>query len=162
MRPLLALQVGVILGSLASCRAQDKPREEHAIRELVLAFAKAENSRDAAKFSALFVADGDVILQGRVLARGPEDIKKLVKPRMPWSEIGPAVYNIQGIHFLNANSAIADTERTAYSSTITRKSLATFIFTKAGGQWKVASYRNFQPGPYFPPDSPFASGSLHQ
>ncbi len=130
-----------------------KGDDDRQIRKLVDDFARAENKRDGGGLVEFFAVDGDVVVQNVRLTR--DQIPKSLVPLLPWSETGPAVYHVQRIRVLRSGAALADTERTYFTSTLMRSSSCTFILVKENNQWRIASYRNAVLAPAISRDSPF-------
>jgi uncharacterized protein (TIGR02246 family) len=137
--------------------ADDKPKDEAAIRELVKAFASTHNRHDATAFAALFCPDGDFTNVRGMTARGRKAIAEFHRPLFEGdtSKGNPsfknAVLKIEDVkvRFLRPDVASVDILWTQTGSVApdgkdrgTRKGLAMWVVTKEKGLWQVAVMHN--------------------
>jgi uncharacterized protein (TIGR02246 family) len=162
---LLSLAV-LCHSAVTPAAADDKAKDEAAIRELAAAFEKTHNKHDAKAFAALFAPDGDFTNVRGMTAKGPKAIEEFHRPLFEGdtSKGNPsfkdAVLKVDEVRvrFLRPDVASVDVLWTQTGSKApdgkdrgTRKGLASWVATKEGGRWQVAVMHNMDL-PVVPPD----------
>jgi uncharacterized protein (TIGR02246 family) len=155
------------LSAARPAAADDKTKDEAAIRELASAFEKTHNKHDAKAFAALFAPDGDFTNVRGMTARGREKIEAFHRPLFEGdtSKGNPsfkdAVLKVDEVRvrFIRPDVASVDILWTQTGSKApdgkdrgTRKGLASWVVSKEGGTWQVAVMHNMDLLPVAPPD----------
>ena len=137
--------------------ADDKAKDEAAIRELAAALEHTHNQHDAKAFAALFAPDGDFTSVKGMNARGRKEIEEFHRPMFEGdtSKGNPsfknAVLEIEEVRvrFLRPDVASVDILWTQTGSVAadgkdrgTRKGLASWVVTREDGAWQVAVMHN--------------------
>ena len=146
--------------------ADDKAKDEVAIRELAAAFEKTHNKHDAKAFATLFAPEADFTNVRGMTARGRKAIEEFHRPLFEGdtSKGNPsfkdAVLKVDEVRvrFLRPDVASVDILWTQTGSKApdgkdrgTRKGLASWVAAKEGGRWQVAVMHNMDL-PVVPPD----------
>lgn len=137
--------------------ADDKAKDEAALRELAAACEKAHNKHDAKAFAALFAPDGDFTSVKGMNARGRKEIEEFHRPMFEgdMSKGNPSFKNAVlkidevRVRFLRPDVASVDMLWTQTGSVApdgkdrgTRKGLASWVATREEGAWQVAVMHN--------------------
>ena len=161
-----ALLAALCISAVTPAGADDKAKDEAAIRELAAGFEKTHNRHDAKAFAALFAPDGDFTNVRGMTAKGRKEIEEFHRPLFEGdtSKGNPsfkdAVLKIDEVkvRFLRPDVASVDILWTQTGSKTadgkdrgTRKGLASWVVTKEGGAWQVAVMHNMDL-PVVPPD----------
>lgn len=164
--PALLLAAVLCVSAVRPAAADDKAKDEAAVRELAAAFEKTHNKHDAEAFAALFAPDGDFTNVRGMTAKGRKAIEEFHRPLFAGdtSKGNPsfkdAVLKVDEVkvRFLRPDVASVDVRWTQTGSKApdgkdrgTRKGLASWVATKEGGAWQVAVMHNMDL-PVAPPD----------
>src|SRR5262245_8410546 len=161
------LLLAVLCISARTAAADDKAKDEVAVRELAAAFEKTHNKHDAKAFAALFAPDGDFTNVKGMTARGRKAIEEFHRPLFEGdtSKANPsfkdAIVKIDEVkvRFIRPDVASVDILWTQTGSKPpdgkdrgTRKGLASWVVTKDIGTWQVAVMHNMDLLPVAPPN----------
>lgn len=151
---LLALPCILVTGPAA---ADDKPKDEAAIRELAKGFETTHNKHDAKAFAALFSPEGDFTNVRGMTGRGRKAIEEFHRPLFEGdtSKGNPSFKNAilkiddVKVRFIRPDVASVDIFWTQTGSVApdvkdrgTRKGLATWVVTKEKDIWQVDVMHN--------------------
>jgi uncharacterized protein (TIGR02246 family) len=137
--------------------ADDTPKDEAAVRDLVRTFETASNKHDAKAFASVFVSDADFTNVLGTMRRGRKAIEEFHRPLFEGdtSKGNPSFKNAVlkvdevTVRFLRADVASVDIRWTQTGSVApdgrdrgTRKGLMSWVVTKENGTWQVAVMHN--------------------
>jgi uncharacterized protein (TIGR02246 family) len=156
--PALLLLAVLCFSASTPAAADDKAKDEAAVRDLVKAFEAASNKHDAKAFAAVFASDADFTnVLGRTTRHGRKAIEEAHRPLFEGdtSKGNPsfknAVLKIDDVtaRFLRPDVASVDIRWTQTGSVTSdgkdrgiRKGLASWVVTKDDGTWQVAVMHN--------------------
>jgi uncharacterized protein (TIGR02246 family) len=152
-----ALLAALCISAVTPAAADDKAKDEAAVRELAASFEKTHNKHDARAFAALFAPDGEFTNVRGMTARGRKAIEEFHRPLFEGdtSKGNPsfkdAVLRIDEVRVRLIRSDVASVDilwtQTGSKASDgkdrgTRKGLASWVVTKEGGTWQVAVMHN--------------------
>jgi len=144
MRIILALWIGLL--AILPAAAQDKQKDETAVRAVVQKYLEAREHRDPKAVEALFVADADQLVSSGEWRKGRDAVVKGTLASSD-SSSGKRTITVESVRFVTRDTAIADGryELAGQNGAETRKMWTTFVMTRSGAGWKIAAIRNMLP-----------------
>jgi uncharacterized protein (TIGR02246 family) len=128
--------------------AQDASRsaERTAILDLVKQYVDSRDRQDEKAVEALFTGDADQLVSSGEWRKGRAAV---VRGALNSSQQtgGKRTISVESIRFLTADVAVADGryQLSQLAGNTTRDMWTTFVFTHAGGAWRIAAIRNMLP-----------------
>jgi uncharacterized protein (TIGR02246 family) len=127
-------------------RAQDRARDEAAIRDLVRRYVDARERIDPKAVEALFTGDADQLVSSGEWRKGRDEV---VRGTMASSRStgGHRSITVESVRFLTKDAAIADGryDLTGMSGGATRRMWTTLVVTRNRDGWRIAAIRNMLP-----------------
>jgi uncharacterized protein (TIGR02246 family) len=148
MRTAVALAVAAIVALGATTRAQQESESNvTTIRAVVGEYLAARERRDAKAIGALFTEDADQLTSSGDWRKGRDEIVRGTLASSQQSG-GQRTITIETVRFPHPDMAIADGRyELAGVNEGTRKMWTSFVFVRAGGEWRIAAIRNMLPAP---------------
>jgi len=127
-------------------RAQDRARDEAAIRDLVRRYVDARERIDPKAVEALFTGDADQLVSSGEWRKGRDEV---VRGTMASSRStgGHRSITVESVRFLTKDVALADGryDLTGMSGGATRRMWTTLVVTRSRDGWRIAAIRNMLP-----------------
>ena len=134
-----------------SPQVQGTTQDEQAIRKMVTQFVEAWNRNDAKALAGQFTSDGDLINPAGRIARGRNEVEKLLTEEHTGRFKGTHInMTLKHLRFLKPDIAIGDEEFEVtglQGPQATLKGLVTFVVRKDGDHWLITSGRPMVPVP---------------
>ena len=144
-----ALMAGVLVAALAAVaaaqqKAQTRPEDESAIRQVVETFTKAYNSGDAKAIAALFLPEGEIVSEQGDVSQGQEAIERVFAEVFKAHAKSEIKVSIQSLRFLGPSVAMEDGVTTVIREPgqPAERSRYSVVHVKQDGTWRMASARD--------------------
>ena len=133
------LLVVLLLATAASAR--DRAADERAIRQIITDNTAAFNARDPKALAAHLADDADHISVAGAWSKGRVDFERELveyfKSTRPTTSDA-----VERVRFLGKEAAVAIVRRTYRSDKGVRTSIATYVFQRISGTWKIVTFQN--------------------
>lgn len=134
------LLVVLLLATAASAR--DRAADERAIRQIIADNTAAFNARDPKALAAHLADDADHINVAGAWSKSRADFERALvdyfkSPTRPTTSDA-----VERVRFLGKEAAVAIVRRTYRSDKGVRTSVATYVFQRTSGTWKIVTFQN--------------------